>query len=113
MKKIVLDHIERMKGKPHHIRKRVAFGISGGVAGLIAVAWLGGSLASGTFAIQGSSFAENVKQESMIVSGAANPNLAGAAATLKDASAPAHIEIVDTTPPAPKVKKAEQTTLPF
>lgn len=113
MKKIVLDHIERVKGQPHHIRKQVAFGAAGGIAALIAVVWLTGSLASGTFAVQGSSFTESTKQESAIVSGATIPNLAGAAAAIGDAPVPAHIEIIDTTPAAPKVKKVEQTTLPF
>ena len=111
--KIILNHIERAKEKPHHIRKQIAFGAAGGIAGFIAIVWFVGSLASGTFAIQGSSFAESTKQESAIVSGATNLNLAGAAATLGDAPVPAHIEIIDTTRPAPTAKNVEQTTLPF
>ncbi|TSC71193.1 MAG: hypothetical protein G01um101449_48 [Parcubacteria group bacterium Gr01-1014_49] len=112
--KIILDHIERAKGKPHHIRKQIAFSAAGGIAAFIALVWLAGSLASGTFAIQGSSFVESTRQEeSVIVSRTENPNLAGVAATIQDASAPAHIEIIDTTPVAPKAKRVEQTTLPF
>lgn len=112
--KIVLDHIERVKEKPHHIRKQIAFGAAGGIVALIAVVWFAGSLVSGTFAIQGSSFVESTRQkESVIVFRTENPNLAGVAATVKDPSAPAHIEIIDTTPAVPKAKRVEQTTLPF
>ncbi|MDE1919682.1 MAG: hypothetical protein KGH56_03215 [Patescibacteria group bacterium] len=115
MKKIVLDHIERVKGKPHHIRKQIAFGAAGGIAAFIALVWFAGSLMTGAFAIQGSSFADATGANTPVVSASENPNqnLAGAAAAIEDAQAPAHIEIIDTTPPAPKAKPVQETTLPF
>jgi hypothetical protein len=116
--KTVFDHIKHVQGKPHHIRKRVAFGIAGGVSAFFALVWLGANLATGAFAIQGSNFAMSTGQESVATTssdGSTDQGLAGvgaAAALQSDTSAPAHIEIVDTTPVAPK-KPVDQTTIPF
>jgi len=110
--KTIIEHIEHVKGKPHHIRKRVAFGITVGVTTLIAFVWLAGSLATGAFAIGESSRGE---QPAVTTSGTATTNgLAGAVAALPDVTtdAPVRIEIIDAASSAP-VKKAEQTILPF
>lgn len=107
----VFNHIERMKAKPHHVRKHLAFLYAGIVAGLIGVVWFIANLTSGTFAIGNATFADSVKQAPVATVPEQPSGLAGAAAAATDASAPAHIEIVNTTPaPAPK---AEPTTLPF
>jgi hypothetical protein len=112
--KTVFEHIEHVKGKPHHIRKRVAFATAAGVTGLIAFVWLAGSLSAGVFAIGGNSFDQSVGQSGGTTSGSnGNSNLAGVAGALEGASAPAYIEIVDTASSTRPVKKAEQTTLPF
>lgn len=111
----IIEYIEYLRGRPHHIRKRIALGVASGVSALIAFAWLASSLAVGTFAIQGSDFAMSTGQGMAVAttSESGNQNLAGvdAASALKSADAPIHIEVVDTTP-AP-VKKPEETTLPF
>jgi len=114
--KTIFEHIEYVNGKPHHIRKRVAF--SSAVAGtaLIAVIWFVGSISAGDFAIQGSNFADSTSQGAVVettVAENANQNLAGAAAALEDKKAPAHIEIVDTSSSTVAEKKAEQTIIPF
>ncbi len=110
MKK-VLEHIEYIKGKPHHVRKQVAFGAATLVSALIAFVWLASNVAAGTFALRDSSFAASTGQDDAVVT-SGTQGLAGAAAALEDSKdAPAHIEIVDTTP-APK-KQPEQTILPF
>ncbi len=110
MKKI-LEHIEYVKGKPHHIRKQIAFGTATLASALIAFVWLAGNFAAGTFALRDSSFAASTGQGGAVVT-SSTQGLAGAAAALEDnKDAPAHIEIVDTTP-APK-KQVEQTILPF
>ena len=111
--KTVFEHIEHVRGKPHHVRERVAFGAAGGVTALIALVWLAASHGSGAFALAGSSFGE---QAPVVTTSAANTvdNLAGAAAALQSSGAdvPAHIEIVDAASSTSK-KKFEQTTLPF
>ena len=115
--KNIFDHIERVKAKPHHVRKRVAFGVAAGTSFLIAFVWFVGSYASGGFAIQGSNFAMSTGQGGAVATTSASGSqaLAGAAAAaaVQDANAPAHIEIVDTTPTAPAQKQSDQTILPF
>lgn len=117
MKKI-LDHIEYVKGKPHHVRHRIAVGTATLGSAIIAFVWLAGSFMTGSFAIEGSSFAASTGQnETVTVANAENSTegLAGAAAAFQgpSASAPARIEIVDSTPaPSPK-KQSDQTILPF
>ncbi|HEY4501410.1 MAG TPA: hypothetical protein VJI70_04105 [Candidatus Paceibacterota bacterium] len=113
--KTIFDHIERVKGKPHHVRKRVAFGVAAFGAALIALVWLVGSLGTGAFALKDTSFAQSIGQEGVVVAGSENgsPNIAGVGAALSNTSAPAHIEIVDTTPSKAQTKKAEPTVIPF
>lgn len=113
--KTVFEHIEYLKGKPHHIRKQVAFGSAASIAAIIALVWLVTSVGSGTFALKNPTPEEGSGDGSLFVPGRedGSQNLAGAAAALQDESAPARIEIIDTTPAAPRVKPIEQTTLPF
>jgi hypothetical protein len=113
--KTLFEHIEYVKGKPHHIRKRVALAVTIVVTALIALIWAAGTLSMGGFAIQGSTFADSAEQSAVVttVAGNANQNLAGAAAALGSGSAPAHIEIVDTSSSTRAVRQVEQTILPF
>lgn len=106
------EHITHIKGKPHHIRKRIAFAIAASGTGLIALVWLVGNLSLGTFALSDRSFADATGQGTVEVKSSPQ-NLAAAAAALLPQSEPAHIEIVDTASSTRPVKKAEQTTIPF
>ena len=113
--KTVFEHIEYVKRKPHHVRKRIAFATATGCTAFIAFVWLAGSLWTGTFALKNSSFAESAGQSPTpaTVYDSGKSGLAGAAAALPAAAnAPAHIEIVDTASSTPE-KKAEQTIIPF
>lgn len=49
------DFIERLRAKPEHQRRQIAFATSGAVTGLIAVMWFGAVVASGTLALESSS----------------------------------------------------------
>lgn len=116
--KNLFEHIEYVKTKPHHIRKRVAFGAATFGSAFIALVWFVGSYVSNSFAIAGSNFAMGTEQDNAIVkvnaAGDAIPSgIAGTAAALPSASAPAHIEIIDTTPQQSTTSQAEQTILPF
>jgi len=115
--KNILDHIEYVKGKPHHVRHRVAVGTATLGSAVIAFVWLTVSFMTGAFAIEGSSFAVSTGQNDSVTTVAANPTdgLAGAAAALPEisASAPARIEIVDTTPAKAPQKQSDKTILPF
>ena len=101
--KTIFEHIEHMKGKPHHVRKRVAFVTAACGTAVIALVWLVGSLGTGAFAIRGATFAESTGAEPA----------AATAAAVESADVPAHIEIIDASSPAFKAKQTEQTTIPF
>jgi hypothetical protein len=116
--KTIFDHIEHIKGKPHHIRKQVAFGVAALSSAFVALVWLVSNYAMGTFAIQGSNFAMSSDAATSVTTTTRNvgsQGLAGvgAATVLTGADAPAHIEIVDTAVVAPAKKQVEQTTIPF
>lgn len=113
--KTVFEHIDYIKAKPHHIRKKVAFTLAASGTAFITVVWLSASVMTGSFAIQGSSFAQSTEEVEVVptTSARTTEGLAGAAAAFSGRadSEPAGIEIVDTTP-AP-TKKPEPTILPF
>lgn len=112
--KTVFEHIEYVKGKPHHVRKGIAFSAATGCTALVAFVWLAGSLWSGAFALKSSSFADSARQSpETVVYDSGKSGLAGVAAALPAAeNAPAHIEIVDAASSTSE-KKAEQTIIPF
>lgn len=114
--KTVREHITYVRSKPHHIRKRVAFGAAAAGTAFIALIWLAASLQTGAFALKDASFAQSAAAVAPVIvsNDAAFPNIAGAAAaTSPTASAPAYIEIIDANPSASSGKETEETTLPF
>lgn len=113
--KNIFDHIEQIKRKPHHIRKRTAFTIATAGTAFVALAWIAGSVSMGTFAIKESTFAASTGEQEQITTGSGNinQNIAGAAAALQDENIPAHIEIIDTSSSTTLQKRAEQTIIPF
>lgn len=113
--KNVFEHIEYVKGKPHHFRRRIAAVAATVGSALIAVAWLTTSYMTGAFAIQGSSFAMSTAQEDAVATTSASDTqgFAGAAAAFGDTRSPARIEIVDAAPAQAPAKKIEPTILPF
>ena len=122
--KTIFQHIERVKGQPHHIRKQVAFASAATLTVIVALAWFVGSISTGAFAIrEDSSFAPNIGQGDVTTTGDVSGSRpafsgiagAGAAAVLPqvDVAPAAHIEIIDAAPAAAGQKKAEQTVIPF
>lgn len=114
--KTVSQHIEHIKSKPHHIRKRVAFGAAAIGTAVIALAWLSVSIGTGAFALKDTSFAQNAENRAdSAISKGSDEQFAGvgAASVLKEAGEPARIEIIDASPSKPSGNKAEQTLIPF
>ena len=113
----IFDHINRVKEKPHHVRRQVAFMAAAGATAFVAFAWLATSVTSGIFAIKASNFALSSGAESPAVSTSASDGsgqLAGAAAALDQAvAAPAHIEIIDANPATTTAAQSDQTVIPF
>jgi hypothetical protein len=112
-------HIDTIRGKPHHVRQRFALGAAGVLTGVIALTWLGVSLASGRFAIKGSDFAE---MSGAIPSTETNQRtnrssqVAGAAAAPAEAAGPAHIEVISDgtgVPTKAPAKPTGPTIIPF
>jgi hypothetical protein len=115
--KTIFEHIEYVKGKPHHIRKQITLVTAGGITAIIALVWFFGTLSSGAFALQGSTFAESTGAEPAVttdVNNTSNSGIAGAAAALDtDTSAPAHIEIINSSPATSSEKQVSPTVIPF
>ena len=113
--KTILDHIEHVQSKPHHVRKRIAFTSAALSTAFIALVWLAGSIGSGAFAIRDNSFASAGQEGAVAGANPAVSGVAGAAAALpaQSASAPARIEIIDASAPAAPQKQTEKTTIPF
>ena len=113
--KTIFDHIERVQGKPHHIRKQIAFGAAAALTAVIALVWLVSSLGTGAFALKDTSFAQSTGEEGAFTSTGDNKEqLAGVGASARSGrGAPAYIEIIDTASSTSGQKKTEQTTIPF
>lgn len=110
----IIRHIDKVKEQPHHIRKQVAFGAAGALTGLVALVWVGVSLSTDAFAIDGSDFARSTGQSSEITTvPGGNTNLAGAAAALEEDEDTPRIEIVPVGTTSPAKAPVEQTTIPF
>ena len=116
----IADHLDNIRDKPHHVRRRVAFGAAGAITGVIALLWLGLSLSTGTFALKDSNFAELTGAEPTDTTSADTEDtsaLAGAAAAGREDDTTPHIEVV---PPGNGVEKTSsggssntQTIIPF
>src|SRR3989344_4686588 len=113
--KTIFEHIEHIKGKPHHIRKRVAFGAAAVGTSIIAPAWPAASLGTGAFALKDTSFAQTASDYGTPAASGVEEQLAGvgAASIIKRAGEPARIEIIDASSQTSSGKKAEQTIIPF
>ena len=123
--KTVFDHIEHIKGKPHHIRKKVVFTVAAAITGVIALVWLGVSISTNAFALKPTSFAESTGQGGIVATESSEPTGVSGAGTASAAAVtpvpvvsnpPAggpHIEIVTATTTASKRVPSDATTIPF
>ncbi|MBI2025408.1 hypothetical protein HYT04_01310 [Candidatus Kaiserbacteria bacterium] len=113
--KTIIEHIERVKGQPHHVRRRIAFGTAAAGTAIIALTWLAISLSTGAFALKDTSFARSAYGDGATEASGGAEQLAGvgAAALLSDDNAPASIEIIDSPSSSSPGKKAEPTIIPF
>ena len=106
----VLHHINKVKEKPHHVRRQVAFSAALVATGGIALLWFVGLASSGTFALKDTNFAGAAANEPAVVP--QQPAAMAAVASGVEPSEPAHIKIVDSEP-VRTTKQAEPTILPF
>lgn len=114
----IRHHVEKVRAKPHHVRKRVTLVAAGAIAGLIGAGWFGGSLAVGAFELHPTSFEQALapQQPSFATTTTADSsNLAGAAAAFsqQQQSEPAHIVIISAPATTTAAATTTQTTIPF
>jgi hypothetical protein len=108
----LLNHIETARQQPHHVRKQIAFVVAGGVATLVALVWVGLSMAMGSFDLKGpTSFGQGTYPAD---GSSTNTQLASVGAALPSTaeSSKPHIEIVDVAPAKSDIK-TEKTYIPF
>ncbi len=114
--KTLFDHIDHIKSRPHHVRRRIAFATAAAGASFVALIWFFGVVATGTFALKGTSFADSTGAESsgtaVVAPSDSNNGLAGAAAAVPNTSAPG-IEIVDAPSATPAPAQSAPTVIPF
>jgi hypothetical protein len=48
----MFEHLERLRNKPHHVRRNIALGSAGALTALLAVGWLTATIAGGSLALQ-------------------------------------------------------------
>ena len=111
--KTLVDFIENLRAKPHHVRKQIAFTAAGAGAALVGIVWVGVSLSLGTYALRGDgAFAAADAQSGAAV---ASTQVAGAAAAVDSgaaASPSAGIEIIDAATSS-AATTSEPTVIPF
>ena len=113
-------HLENLKQKPHHVRERIAFGVSGGVTGLVVLGWLVAMSTSGSFSLATKSVATAVKPPAEVsqslTQGSSNfSNLMGAAAaSLGVPNEEASVKVVDTKSSSTlEASNTSATVIPF
>jgi hypothetical protein len=125
----VRDHVERLKAKPEHIRRRIAVGTSVGITGVVATVWFftllfGGSLSlaihptifnsDGTVAQatdDGATSANGNNTNSVANASTGFSQLLGAVGISTQKPAPAALKVEDQTP-APATT-SQPTVIPF
>ncbi len=124
------DHIERLRAKPEHIRRRIALGTSLGVTGVVAGVWAVALLFSGnlSLAVPSTAGPSGILVDSS--TGGTAPNVPGALAQTGTrfnqllgavgvavaTTAPASLIIEDTVPSTtPRIQRNSvgQTVIPF
>lgn len=99
----IIEHIDRLREKPEHVRHRIAMLTAAGITGLVAVTWMGALATSGTLALKTGAVAENASgtgtevSEAISESSSAFTNLMGAAgAAFGATSTEAALQIIET-----------------
>ncbi len=98
----IIDHIDRLREKPEHVRHRIAVLTAAGITGIVAVTWMGALASSGTLALKTGATPENGSGTGEVTktiseSTSAFSNLMGAAgAAFNATSTEAALQIIET-----------------
>ncbi len=113
--KQIISYIEYLRTKPHHVRRRIALASASGITSLIAIIWVSGNVTSGSFAIDGSNFADSTASSPAVVSQPiTESSLLGSVGASSEKNNEAHIEIVSTGSSSTiSEEEPERTVIPF
>lgn len=94
----IIEHIDRLREKPEHVRHRIAVLTAASITGLVAVTWMGALASSGTLALKATETAPDKEMsESITESTSTFTNLMGAAgAAFNATSTEAALQIIET-----------------
>ena len=94
----IIEHIDRLREKPEHVRHRIAVLTAAGITGLVAVTWMGALATSGSLALKAPETAPDTEMsESLNESTSSFTNLMGAAdAAFNPSSSQAELDIIET-----------------
>jgi hypothetical protein len=94
----IIEHIDRLREKPEHVRHTIAFGVAIGISGLVAVGWMTALATSGTLALETDQpVIEDSATKALAESTYAFSNLMGAAsAAFTATSTEAALNIIET-----------------
>ena len=119
----MFDFIERLRAKPEHIRKRIAFGTSIGLTGVVAMGWMAALVAGNAFMLTPDPDAPTLAESAQPLSGAfANTqssfaDLMGAAGAANSGSSASDLTIIETdtssTLETKQPAKDNRTVIPF
>ena len=117
----IFEHLERLRAKPHHVRRQIALGTSVAVTALVAVGWLGALASSPKFALNPETAGDGVDMQSAVTETRSNfSELVGAAgAAFGATSSPAQVIVVDTKTrstldvPRDNYNDTRETVIPF
>ncbi len=107
----MFEYIESLKGKPAHVRERIAFGAAGGVTAVVAVGWLAVTATSGTFALNVDSQAPGDIDAAFAETRSSFDSLLGAVGAFQ--SGETEGEIIVETKATTSLDKGEPTSIPF
>ncbi len=116
----ISHHIHRLRQQPSHVRERVAFGISGGITGVVALGWLVAMSSSGAFSLTAKTVAESVappaevKQTFSEGTKGFNSLLGAAGATLTGSDPSAAVQVIETRSSSTlDASTTDATVIPF
>lgn len=110
--KNLTEHIEYVRSQPHHIRRKAALTTAGAISGVIGIIWLTANVATGSFALSNTSFADAGGTATVTTVNANGQGLAGVAAATANTQTP-QIQIVDTSTSTAPTTPSQQTVIPF
>lgn len=98
----MFDFIERLRAKPEHVRRRIAFGTAAGLTGVVTIGWMAALVAGNAFILTPNQDAPTLADSLKPLSENANETqsnifgLLGAAGAATDTKAPASLTIIET-----------------